>query len=59
MLTVHHWRDPHQGLAELRRVTRGPIVVFTFDHDVHDHQWLVTEYLPAMAELGQVVSGGA
>lgn len=51
VLTVHHWRDPHQGLAELRRVTKGPIVVFTFDHDVHDHQWLVTEYLPAMAEL--------
>jgi SAM-dependent methyltransferase len=51
LLTVHHWPDPVAGLAELRRVTSGPIVVFTFDHDVHARQWLVTDYLPAMAEL--------
>ena len=51
LLTVHHWPDARCGLAELRRVTKGPVVVFTFDHAVHDHQWLVAEYLPAMAEL--------
>ena len=50
-LTVHHWPDPFAGLAELRRVTRGPIVVFTFDKEVHEEQWLVTDYLPSMAEL--------
>jgi SAM-dependent methyltransferase len=51
LLTVHHWPDPAAGLAELARVTAGPIVVLTFDHGVHARQWLVTEYLPAMAEL--------
>ena len=51
LLTVHHWPDPFAGLAELHRVTRGPIVVFTFDKMVHDRQWLVTDYLPSMVEL--------
>ncbi|MGI8663998.1 MAG: class I SAM-dependent methyltransferase [Acidimicrobiales bacterium] len=48
VLTIHHWPDPMAGLAELRRVTKGPIVVFTFDHAVHDEQWLVTDYLTSM-----------
>lgn len=30
-LTTHHWRDRARGLSEMRRVTRGPVVVFTFD----------------------------
>jgi len=30
-VTVHHWRDRARGLAELRRVARGPVVVFTFE----------------------------
>ncbi len=30
-LTVHHWHDAELGLAELRRVARGPVVVFTFE----------------------------
>ena len=51
LLTVHHWSEPMAGLAELRRVTRGPIVVFTFDNEVHSAQWIVAEYLPSMAEL--------
>ena len=51
LLTVHHWADPAAGLRELRRVTRGPVVVFTFDHAVHGAQWLVAEYLPAMLDL--------
>lgn len=48
LLTVHHWPDPAAGLCELRRVTRGPIVVFTFDYAVHGEQWLVRDYLPEM-----------
>jgi GNAT superfamily N-acetyltransferase/SAM-dependent methyltransferase len=32
-ITVHHWEPPEAGLAELRRVARGPIVVLTFDLD--------------------------
>jgi ubiquinone/menaquinone biosynthesis C-methylase UbiE len=30
-VTVHHWASREQGLAELRRIARGPVVVFTFD----------------------------
>jgi SAM-dependent methyltransferase len=30
-VTIHHWRDRAAGLAELRRVARGPVVIFTFD----------------------------
>ncbi len=30
-VTIHHWEDRARGLAELRRVARGPVVVFTFD----------------------------
>jgi hypothetical protein len=48
---VHHWPDAPAGLAEIRRVTRGPVVVFTFDHASHARQWLVTDYLPEMAAL--------
>lgn len=51
VLTVHHWPDPFAGLAELRRVTTGPVVVLSFDHQVHARQWLVAEYLPQMAAL--------
>ena len=32
-VTIHHWQPPEAGLAELRRVARGPVVVFTFDLD--------------------------
>jgi SAM-dependent methyltransferase len=32
-VTVHHWTPRDAGLAELRRVARGPVVVFTFDLD--------------------------
>jgi SAM-dependent methyltransferase len=32
-VTIHHWEDRAAGLAELRRVARGPVVVFTFELD--------------------------
>jgi len=40
LVTVHQWRDLEKGLGELRRVTRGPIVVLTFDRDALDLYWL-------------------
>lgn len=51
LLTVHHWPDPIAGLAEVRRVTDGPVVVLTFDLTVHARQWLVAEYFPSMVAL--------
>jgi len=30
-VTIHHWQPRAAGLAELRRVARGPVVVFTFE----------------------------
>lgn len=32
-VTIHHWEPPEAGLSELRRVSRGPVVVLTFDLD--------------------------
>jgi SAM-dependent methyltransferase len=32
-VTIHHWTDRAAGLAELRRIARGPVVVFTFELD--------------------------
>jgi SAM-dependent methyltransferase len=32
-VTIHHWDPAAAGLAELRRVARGPVVVFTFELD--------------------------
>jgi hypothetical protein len=40
MITVHQWSDVVKGLAELRRVTRGPVVVLTFDGDALERFWL-------------------
>ncbi len=38
--TVHQWSDLQAGLAEMRRVTRGPIVILTCDPDELDRFWL-------------------
>jgi SAM-dependent methyltransferase len=32
-VTIHHWEPFGVGLAELRRVARGPVVILTFDLD--------------------------
>jgi SAM-dependent methyltransferase len=49
ILTVHHWHDPARGLAEMRRVARGRVVVLTFDPAESDAFWLVRDYLPEIA----------
>ncbi len=49
VLTVHHWSDQPTGLAEMRRVAKGPVVIFTFDPDCHEG-WL-GDYLPELAAL--------
>ncbi len=45
VLTVHHWPDADQGLREMRRVSRGPVVVLTFDGDLVNRLWL-NDYAP-------------
>lgn len=47
MVTVHQWPDAHRGLAELRRVSRGPVVVLTFDGEALDRFWLI-DYAPEL-----------
>lgn len=47
MVTVHHWPDIDKGLKELRRVTRGPVVVMSFDPDQLDHFWNA-QYFPEL-----------
>lgn len=48
VLTIHHWPDQAAGLAELRRVTRGRIVILTFDPAARP--W-PTAYFPGLAAL--------
>jgi SAM-dependent methyltransferase len=43
--SAHHWRDLDKGLAEMRRVTRGPVVILTSDPDDVEKFWL-TDYAP-------------
>jgi SAM-dependent methyltransferase len=53
-VTIHQWSDPDQGLRELRRVSRGPVVILTFDGDALDAFWLA-DYVPELitAERGR------
>lgn len=48
ILSIHHWPDKEAGLREMRRVTRGPIVLLTFDPA---HRPWLTDYLPQLAAL--------
>lgn len=51
LLTVHHWNDVAAGIAELRRVTRRRIVIFTWDQAALADFWLLSEYLPQAAAV--------
>jgi SAM-dependent methyltransferase len=53
VLTVHHWADKEKGLNEMRRVTRGPVVLLTSDPS-HQGIWL-TDYIPELVELDDVI----
>jgi hypothetical protein len=43
--SVHQWPDLAKGLGEMRRVTRGPVVVMTGDPNALDRFWLA-DYAP-------------
>ena len=46
VLTIHHWRDFRAGAAELRRVARDRVVVFSWDPAYVGRMWLGREYFP-------------
>jgi SAM-dependent methyltransferase len=50
MLTIHHWADLWQGLAEFCRVAPRR-VIFSFDPAHHDALWVLYEYFPAALGL--------
>jgi SAM-dependent methyltransferase len=51
VLSLHHWADKGAGLAELRRVSRGPVVLFGgFDRQLNTSWWL-HDYFPATRAL--------
>jgi SAM-dependent methyltransferase len=51
VLTVHHWTDQARGLSEMRRVTRGPLVILTFDPAFRNNWQL--DYWPELASLDE------
>jgi hypothetical protein len=64
MITIHQWPDLVVGLAELRRVTLGPVVVLTFDPSALPGFWLsewagdfMRHEARRMPPIDQVVAG--
>ncbi len=51
VLTVHHWTDQARGLAEMRRVSRGPVVILTYDPATREG-WLA-DYIPELIALDE------
>lgn len=54
VLTIHHWPDWRAGIAEMRRVARGPVAILTWDPD-HAGFWLVQEYFPEILEIDRII----
>ena len=50
VLTIHHWTDWRQGIAEMKRVAKR-VVLFTFDTAAVRHFWLTETYFPELVEL--------
>ncbi|MFF1777312.1 methyltransferase domain-containing protein [Streptomyces virginiae] len=50
LLGVHRWSDVPAGLREMRRVTRGPVVILTCDPAVVRDFWLY-RYAPEVLDI--------
>jgi len=48
ILTIHHWPDKEAGLREMRRVTRGRIVLLAFDPS--HRPWPLVGWISTKAE---------
>jgi len=51
ILSLHHWTDKPRGLAELRRVARGPVVLFGGCEPELNTSWWLHDYFPATRRL--------
>lgn len=49
-VTVHQWSDLEKGLAEMRRVTRGPVVLLVGDPALMKDYWL-NDYIPEVRAI--------
>ncbi|WP_200411025.1 class I SAM-dependent methyltransferase [Virgibacillus salexigens] len=49
MVTIHHWQDMERGIQELRRVSKGPVAILTFDPDALHEFWNMA-YFPEVVE---------
>ncbi len=45
--TVHQWSDLKAGVSEMRRVSRGPVLILSCDPNELEHSWLF-DYAPEM-----------
>lgn len=50
-LTIHHWTDRDRGLAEMRRIAKRRVVVFTWLTSFARDYWMNDAYLPEVAAL--------
>ena len=49
VLTLHHWSNKDVGIREMQRVTKGAVVILTFDPYA---KWFwLADYFPALEEL--------
>ncbi len=53
VLSVHHWPDKARGLRELRRVSRGRVVILTWDPSFPGF-WL-TDYFPEVLDTDRPI----
>jgi SAM-dependent methyltransferase len=51
-ITIHQWSDLDGGLRELRRVSRGPVAILTFDGEALLDFWL-NDYVPEVIATEQ------
>jgi ubiquinone/menaquinone biosynthesis C-methylase UbiE len=54
ILTVHHWSDRPQGMAECSRVARKRVVFFTIDPEALNSFWLF-DYFPEIINVDRKV----
>jgi hypothetical protein len=48
-VTIHQWPNPETGLAGMRRVTSGPVVILTFEPN--PKRWWYDDYVPELLEV--------